>query len=89
MKMRDNNQDIDEFSDLNRSEKIAEQFREIYDNAWTNLLDYITENTDATDDIGVQQIVAATQVRRYNHTSLKYTLVKLRVLPIRSMIRRV
>ena len=62
MEMRDNNQDIDELGDPNRPMKIAERFREIYDNEWTNLLDYITDNTDATDDIAIQQIVTATQV---------------------------
>ena len=70
MKMRDNNPGIADLSDPNRPEKLAEQFREIYDNAWTNLLDYITENTDTTDDIAVQQIVAVTQVRHYYHTLL-------------------
>ena len=83
MKMRDNNPGIADLSDPNRPEKLAEQFREIYDNAWTNLLDYITDNTDATDDIAVQQIVTATQVRHCNHTSLNYTMVKLCVLPVR------
>jgi hypothetical protein len=34
MKMRDNNPGIADLSDPNRPEKIAEQFREIYNNAW-------------------------------------------------------
>ena len=76
MKMREKNQDIGELCDPNRPMKIAEGFREIYDNAWTNLLDYITDNTDTTDDIAVQQIVAVTQVRHCSYTLL-YTCIIL------------
>ncbi|VDI49526.1 Hypothetical predicted protein, partial [Mytilus galloprovincialis] len=59
MKMKDNNPAIADLSDPNRPEKLSEKFREIYDNAWTNLLDTITEKTGESDDIGVKQIVSA------------------------------
>ncbi|XP_052073804.1 myosin-2 heavy chain-like isoform X2 [Mytilus californianus] len=59
MKMKDNNPAIADLSDPNRPEKLSEKFREIYDNAWTNLLDAITEKTGDSDEIGVKQIVNA------------------------------
>lgn len=62
LKMKDNNPTIADLSDPNRPEKLAEQFKEIYDNAWTDILDYITENNQVTDEIAVQQIVNALQV---------------------------
>ncbi|CAG2203738.1 unnamed protein product [Mytilus edulis] len=62
MKMKDNNPAIADLSDPNRPEKLSEKFREIYDNAWTNLLDAITEKTGESDDICVKQIVSALMV---------------------------
>lgn len=62
IKMKDNNPAIADLSDPNRPEKLSEKFREIYDNAWTNLLDAITEKTGDSDEIGVKKIVSALTV---------------------------
>ncbi|CAG2203742.1 unnamed protein product [Mytilus edulis] len=59
MKMKDNNPSIADLSDPNRPEKLSEKFREIYDNAWTNLLDDMNEKTGDSDDICIKQIVSA------------------------------
>ncbi|XP_063448139.1 uncharacterized protein LOC134727687 [Mytilus trossulus] len=59
MKMKDNNPSIADLSDPNRPEKLSEKFREIYDNAWTTLLDDINEKTGDSDDICIKKIVSA------------------------------
>lgn len=71
MKMKDNNPAIADLSDPNRPEKLSEKFREIYDNAWTNLLDTITEKTGESDDICVKQIVSALMVCTLEILSIK------------------
>jgi len=35
-KLRDNNPNIADLSDMNRPQKLAEQFSELYDNEWTD-----------------------------------------------------
>ncbi|XP_071177658.1 protein hook homolog [Mytilus edulis] len=60
-KMKDNNPAIADLSDSNRPEKLSEQFREIYDNAWTDVLDYITDTEKVQDDVIVKQIVCVLQ----------------------------
>ncbi|VDI49524.1 Hypothetical predicted protein [Mytilus galloprovincialis] len=56
-KMEDNNPSISDLSDSDRPEKLSEQFREIYDNIWTDVLDYITETEKVEDDVIVKEIV--------------------------------
>ena len=68
--MKDNNPSIADLSDPNRPERLAEQFREIYDNAWTDVLDIITENMEVTDEIAVKQIVQALQVENNTKVAL-------------------
>ncbi|VDH93553.1 Hypothetical predicted protein [Mytilus galloprovincialis] len=72
MKMKDNNPSIADLSDPNRPEKLSEKFREIYDNAWTNLLDYITEKTGDSDDICIKQIVSAQMVCTFGVLTNKF-----------------
>lgn len=61
-KMEDNNPSISDLSDSDRPEKLSEQFREIYDNIWTDVLDYITETEKVEDDVIVKEIVWVLQV---------------------------
>lgn len=56
-KRKDNIPAIAELSDSTRPEKLSEQFREIYDNAWTDVLDNITETEKVQDDVIVKEIV--------------------------------
>ncbi|VDI48721.1 Hypothetical predicted protein [Mytilus galloprovincialis] len=60
-KMKDNNPSIADLSDPNRPERLVEQFREIYDNAWTDVLDHLTEHKDVTDAEAVKEIVNVLQ----------------------------
>ncbi|OPL33483.1 hypothetical protein AM593_03113, partial [Mytilus galloprovincialis] len=60
-KMKDNNPAIADLSDPNRPERLTEQFREIYDNAWTDVLDCLTENEKVKDEVAVKQIVDVLQ----------------------------
>lgn len=62
-KMKDNNPAIADLSDPNRPERLTEQFREIYDNAWTDVLDCLTENEQVKDEVAVKQIVDVLQVK--------------------------
>lgn len=62
MKMKDNNPAIADLRDPIQQEKLSEKFREIYENAWTNLLETITEETGESDNICVKQIVSVLMV---------------------------
>ncbi|XP_021360238.1 uncharacterized protein LOC110454831 isoform X2 [Mizuhopecten yessoensis] len=43
-KLSDNNPDITDLSDMNRPQKIAEKYSELYDNEWTDAYEYLTAN---------------------------------------------
>ncbi|XP_033743435.1 putative leucine-rich repeat-containing protein DDB_G0290503 isoform X2 [Pecten maximus] len=43
-KLSDNNPDITDLSDMNRPQKIAEKYSELYDNEWTDSYEYLTSN---------------------------------------------
>lgn len=61
-KMEDNNPAIADLSDSDRPEKLSEQFREIYDNVWTDVLDDITDTEKVEDDVIMKEIVWVLQV---------------------------
>lgn len=60
--MKDNNPTIADLSDPNRPERLSEQFREIYDNSWTDLLDKLNEVTGESDEVCVKQILETLKV---------------------------
>ncbi|XP_060078873.1 uncharacterized protein LOC132558343 [Ylistrum balloti] len=43
-KLSDNNPEITDLSDMNRPQKIAEKYSELYDNEWTDVYEYLTTN---------------------------------------------
>ncbi|XP_069131355.1 uncharacterized protein [Argopecten irradians] len=44
-KLSDNNPDITDLSDMNRPQKIAEKYSELYDNEWTDAYEYLTSSS--------------------------------------------
>ncbi|CAC5361939.1 unnamed protein product [Mytilus coruscus] len=78
-KMKDNNPAIADLSDSNRPEKLSEKFREIYDNAWTDVLDYITDTDKVQDDVIVKEIVWVLQ-QIYDQCKDQITKRKLTII---------
>lgn len=49
-KLRENNADIADLSDMNRPTKLAEQYSELYDNEWTDAFEVLT-NEKGKDEL--------------------------------------
>lgn len=56
-----NNQAVADLRDPHRPVKLSYKFREIYENAWNDILDVITAKTGASDEICVKQIISGLQ----------------------------
>ncbi|KAH3839009.1 hypothetical protein DPMN_112428 [Dreissena polymorpha] len=58
-KLQDNNPDIADLSDPNRSMKLAERFSELYDNEWTNCFEVLTKQKNIVEKKAIGQMLQA------------------------------
>ncbi|KAH3838964.1 uncharacterized protein LOC127879463 [Dreissena polymorpha] len=58
-KLHDNNPDIADLSDPNRSMKLAERFSELYDNEWTNCFEVLTKQKNIVEKKAIGQMLQA------------------------------
>jgi hypothetical protein len=56
-KLTSGNARIQDLSDVNRPQKLAEKYSELYDNEWTDALEEIQENEDLDEKESVLQLL--------------------------------
>lgn len=61
-KLTAGNARIQDLSDVNRPQKLAEKYSELYDNEWTDALEEIQDNTDLDEKAAVLQLLELFQV---------------------------
>ena len=61
-KMADNNPGIADLSDSQRPLKLAEQYTELYDNEWTDILEYFTDERELDDRFVIDQLLGIMMV---------------------------
>lgn len=78
-KLTSNNPDIADLSDDNRPTKLAEKFSQLYDDAWTDSLEELTEvETKLDDTVAISFLLRIVMV---SFMSIKFSLLKMKVTP--------
>lgn len=73
--MTSNNPDIADLSDDNRPTKLAEKFSQLYDDAWTDSLEELTEvETKLDDTVAISFLLRIVMV---SLMSIKFSLLKI------------
>ncbi|XP_060083098.1 uncharacterized protein LOC132562373 [Ylistrum balloti] len=54
--LRDNNPEITDLSDPNRPLKLADKFSELYDNQWTNAIEYLQKSKQMSEELAIQHL---------------------------------
>lgn len=73
--MTSNNPDIADLSDDNRPTKLAEKFSQLYDDAWTDSLEELTEvETKLDDTVAISFLLRIIMV---SLMSIKFSLLKI------------
>lgn len=73
--MTSNNPDIADLSDDNRPTKLAEKFSQLYDDAWTDSLEELTEVETKLDD--TVAISFLSRIVMVSLMSIKFSLLKI------------
>lgn len=74
-KLTSNNPDIADLSDDNRPTKLAEKFSQLYDDAWTDSLEELTEvETKLDDTVAISFLLRIVMV---SLMSIKFSLLKI------------
>ena len=76
-KLRDNNPNITDLSDVNRPTKLAEMFKEMYDNEWTSAYEALQKSGIRNEEEIVKKLCKILKVSLWHLFSLMFTKILL------------
>ena len=75
-KLRDNNPNITDLSDVNRPTKLAEMFKEMYDNEWTSAYEALQKSGIRNEEEIVKKLCKILKVSPRILITFMHTIIK-------------